>query len=371
MIYLISNQIRLDTEDIQTATVQDCLDYFSDKEIIGLDIETEGFDPYTKKMLSLQLGDYDNQFVIDTLTIDVTKLSSLLEDKSKLFLGHNLKFDLNFLLHKKIIINNVYDTYISEQIIHNGYDYIKKGLAAVVERYCNIYLDKSVRDNIYRYGLSTEVIIYGARDVQYLETIMQKQIEEATKKSVLGAIKLNNLFVPVMAYLEYCGFKLDTKLWQEKIDIDTKQIQEIENELNSYILNNNISKFIDNQLDLFSSEVKVRINWASSPQVVEFFQLIGVDTSTIDKDTGESKQSASADVLKKQIDVNPIVGKYIRYRELLKRVSTYGTNWFKFINPVTERIHTKYQQWMNTGRMSSGGKDKNTKIDYPKALGAI
>ena len=34
-------------------------------DIVGVDTETEGFDPYTKKILSLQLGNNTTQFVID------------------------------------------------------------------------------------------------------------------------------------------------------------------------------------------------------------------------------------------------------------------------------------------------------------------
>ena len=39
--------------------------------IVGLDTETEGFDVYTKKLLSVQIGDYENQVMIDCTTIDI------------------------------------------------------------------------------------------------------------------------------------------------------------------------------------------------------------------------------------------------------------------------------------------------------------
>ena len=51
-----------------------------------------------------------------------------------------------------------------------------------------------------------------------------------------------------------------------------------------------------------------------------------------------------------------MVGSYIEYSEAHKVVSTYGDNWFDYINPVTKRIHTNYTQIMNTGRLSSGQK---------------
>jgi DNA polymerase-1 len=117
MIYLISNQKRILSDYIQESTVEECLKYFKDKNIIGLDTETEGFDPFTKKLICIQLGDKDNQFVIDTSVVSVSNLQELLEDSSKTFVGHNLKFDLRFLLKERIVVKNTYDTYVSEQIL--------------------------------------------------------------------------------------------------------------------------------------------------------------------------------------------------------------------------------------------------------------
>ena len=367
MIYFISNQQIIDSKDIKQGSIEQMIEFCKDKKYLGLDLETTGFDPYINKMLSIQIGNKNTQFVIDCSYCPVSSYKEILEDPEKIFLGHNLKFDLRFLLREKIIINNVYDTYITEQILWNGYDNIRKSLDYVSERYTGEFLDKSIRGNIHKEGLTRKVIKYAADDVRVLFDIKDGQAQRISKWKLHKAIELNNLFVPVIAYLEYCGFKLDEKLWQEKIDIDVKQIRLIENELNKYIIDNNIYKFINRQLDLFNPELTANINWASPKQVTEFFQIIGVDTSTVDKETGEIKQSASADVLKKQLETHPIVGKYIRYRELLKRVSTYGSKWFKFINPATERIHTKFQQWMNTGRMSSGGKEKNSKIEWINA----
>lgn len=368
MIYFVTKQQRNDLQEgISNATLSDLRDYINSMSELGLDLETEGFDPYTQKPICWQVGDKKTQFVVEYAYYDLRTCKDLLQDESKLFLGHNLKFDLRFLLHQGIILNNVYDTYISEQILWNGYDYMRKSLDYVSDRYTGKFLDKSIRGNIHREGLTNRVIKYSAEDVEVLPKIKEKQLERAKKINVNNALDLNNKFVPVISYLEYCGFKLDTKLWQEKIDKDNKVLKEKIQELNKGIIDNNITEFVEKQLDLFDPSTKININWASPKQTSRFFQKIGIDTAILDKETGEIKDSVSADVLKKQINSHPLVEVYINYRELLKKVSTYGENWYKFINPVTGRIHTKFQQWMSTGRMSSGGKDKGTKIDYPNA----
>ena len=365
MIYLITNK-QIEYEEISTSTIEQCLEYCSKLDFIGLDLETSGFDPYTSKILCIQLGDQYNQFVIDVSSYPITLFKELFEDSSKIFIGHNLKFDIRFLYHHGIIVKNVFDTYITEQIIWNGYQNMKKSLDHVCERYTGVFLDKSIRGNIHREGLSKQVIIYAANDVAYLHQIKEGQLDRATKWDLKSAIKLNNLFVPVIAYLEYCGFKLNTTKWQDKINKDTIKLKERLDILNKYIIDNNIYKFINPQLDIWEPQ-NVTINWNSPIQVAQFFNILGIDTQIIDKESGDIKNTVNSTFLEKKVLEHPLIKIYIEYRELLKRCSTYGENWFKFINPITNRIHTKFQQWITTGRMSSGGKDKDSNIDYPNA----
>ena len=359
MIYLISDQTRcIEDKEIKTGTIEQLFEYFKNKTEIGLDLETSGFDPYTRDILSIQLGDYDNQFVLDG-TSKIQQLKPLLEDNSKLFIGHNLKFDNRFFYYHNIVINSVYDTFITEQIILNGEYDKKKALDAVAHRRLGVNLDKTIRGNIHREGLSISVIKYGADDVKYLQRIKESQLDEAELKDVTRAIELNNLFVPVIAYLEFCGTKLDTELWQKKIDNDNNRLETLKKELDDFIIDNNITKFIDPQLDLFDDARKTNINWQSPQQIVQLFSILNISTKIFDKESGEVKHSVSATQLKKKIDEHPIIETYISYREALKRVTTYGKNWFKYINPKTGRIHTNFRQWMHTGRMSSGDKDED------------
>lgn len=48
----------------------------------------------------------------------------------------------------------------------------------------------------------------------------------------------------------------------------------------------------------------------------------------------------------------------------MKTTSTYGQNFIDSINPVSGRIHTQFNQLMDTGRLSCGGKNKDAKIQY-------
>lgn len=84
-------------------------------------------------------------------------------------------------------------------------------------------------------------------------------------------------------------------------------------------------------------------------------KALGVDTTIFDRKTGELKESIDKKFLTKQIAVHPIVAKFIAYKLLQKKVSSYGEKFLRNIDPYTGRIHSSFQQIMATGRTSSSG----------------
>ena len=81
--------------------------------------------------------------------------------------------------------------------------------------------------------------------------------------------------------------------------------------------------------------------------------------------TKEKKKSVGADIIESQKDVSPIATFYLEYKACEKLIGTYGQNVLDQINPITHRIHTNFNQLgCDTGRLSSGGKDKENKIEY-------
>ena len=123
MIYFITDktQIQYYDRDLNFTNLDDCLFYLKDKKVIGLDIETSrkykkykyrediykpGLDPYFSRICMLQIGDLDNQYIIDVRFVDIAPLKSILEDKSILKVGHNLKFETKHLL--LIYLKNFY-----------------------------------------------------------------------------------------------------------------------------------------------------------------------------------------------------------------------------------------------------------------------
>ena len=113
--------------------------------MLYLDIETDGLDIYTNKIVTIQILFPSGKTVIlkDPLSLD--KVKSVLE--KSLVVGHNLKFDAKFLKHKfGITLYNVYDTMIAELVLSGGLYVGQKdvvGLKDLVARYCGTVMDKT------------------------------------------------------------------------------------------------------------------------------------------------------------------------------------------------------------------------------------
>ena len=141
MIYLVTkNQELFESDVYKIISVEESLKIMSNWDKVQFDTETEGRDPHICKLLCMQFGyKKDNiQIVVDCSSINPVLYKSILE--SKLVIGQNLKFDLQFLYNYSIIPLNVYDTMIVEQLLYLGYPSaglpggISYSLKAIAER---------------------------------------------------------------------------------------------------------------------------------------------------------------------------------------------------------------------------------------------
>jgi DNA polymerase I-like protein with 3'-5' exonuclease and polymerase domains len=269
---------------------------------------------------------------------------------------------------------------IVEQLLYLGYPagIISFSLAAIAQRRLGIDIDKSIRGQIIWRGLDTQVIIYAANDVKWLEDIMWSQVADCKKKDCLKGAKLECDFVPVISYLEWCGIKLDENKWKAKMVKDKESLINAENKLNKFVTSNpSLSKFtiINRQGNLFEgfdTEPRCTINWSSSRQVVQLAKILGFDTTVQDKKTKEDKDSVLEKHLKTQKGINDeFLDLYFAYQEYAKVVSSFGQSQLNMINPKTGRCHTIYKQLgAASGRMSCGSQQPNHALAKLKGIPA-
>lgn len=364
MIHFCSEQKRVVGSSVwKEIEVQDIISYFKNHKFIALDTETSGLDPHSCELLSIQFGDFDQQFVVEYSPNILEKLKPLLLRKDVVWVLQNAKFDLQFFYKHNIILENIFDTYLAEGVLYCGFDdvklpnYVRKSLDVLVLKYCGVLLNKSIRGTINRVGLTDKVIEYGANDVKYLIPVMTSQMVKIKEDGLWGAVKLDNKFVKVLAYIEYCGIYLNKEKWLAKMEEDSKKLSDMEFALNKWVFERFGDKYVNKQLDLFSAAKRCNLNWSSSKQIIPIFKELGVDTKVRDKKTGKMKDSIEAKHIVKQVHVSPLIQMYIDYKKAQKLVTTYGQNFLDAINPKTGRIHATFWQIMNTGRTSCGSGD--------------
>lgn len=395
MIYFVTGQRELfefPDAKYKCISVEESLKILEPLRVVGLDTETTGTEIWQGKLLTLQLGNKENQVVIDCVTTDVKQYKDYLES-DRLFIIHNAKFDLRWLYKEHIVVRNVYDTYLAEKILFLGFPpgIVSLSLQACCDRYLGIFLDKTVRGQIHA-GMTEDVIVYAANDVVHLEDIMNLQLKTITARGQKVALDIENEFVRVLAYIEYCGIKLDPVKWKAKMDKDAERLRIAEQKLNDWVVDyvmkkddpsliarnydthkkGKPAKLADNvyvvipQPSLFAefdTGPQCIINWNSSKQVIRLFEELGFDLLVKDKKTGKMKKSVESKFIELQANKSSIVPLYLEYSAAFKVVTSFGQNFLDAINPVTQRIHPTFNQMMDTGRLScgSGGKGKGGK----------
>lgn len=338
------------------STIGEVLKYCKNKKILGLDTETSGLFNHNNKMIMLQIGDKDTQFVIDVRTVDISPLKEVLENPNIIKVLQNASFDYKFFRMYSIMLVNIWDTQLAEMVLTAGPDNNEVNLGFITNKYLNIELDKSVRNQFV--GMKSKPftykqIIYGAKDVEYLLDIREKQLKEIEKYDLEPCLRLENKFVSVLADIEYNGFYLDKTMWS-KLEITNKDnLSKARKSLDDYILNNNITEFIDLQYNLFSEGFKCSINWDSPKQVIPFLKHLGINTITRDKRTGKDKDTCEEKAIGKYKKKFPFLTLYFNYKATAKEVSTYGIDFLDHINKYTGRVHSSFWQIVSTGRISS------------------
>ena len=327
------------------------MSYCKEKSILGVDTETGGLDFTDKKLLMLQIGDKDRQYVIDARDISLEPLRGIFEDKEIIKIFHNAKFDYKFI--KKwagIDVENIYDTYLAERVIYCGKQDHGYSLLNCVERYCGDTLDKATRGkfvDLRGTPFTVEQITYGAKDVVYLIDIWKAQQIKLSAYELHMVSQLENKVVKVFAEIEYEGLDIDRDKWTKMAEENVKLAREQELYLDELVLEHPLLKdryATGVQADMFTPIEQLRkttINWNSPSQMLELFLYL---IPKLDDVNGKK--------LGKHRRKHKLIDEYILYKERTKLANAYGTKFFNYTNS-DGRVHTNFSQILDTGRVSS------------------
>lgn len=353
MIHYIGNQIQLTNETsngIQTSSIEACKAYCENKGVLGVDTETEGFDFTCKKMVMFQIGDEQEQFVIDTRHVSIEPLREVLESHQIIKIFHNAKFDYKFIKRwAGIEVRNIYDTYLTERVLHCGKLNWGYSLSKCCERYVGVTLDKEERNKFV--GLQGQPfthnqITYGANDVIYLLRIWEKQHALLDEADLHKVADLENQAVVVFSEIEYEGLQVDRNRWTDLAKDNLELATNLELQLDREVIEHpKLSHYhVPVQQDMFLQAEEQRatnIKWSSPSQMLALFQNL---VPRLEDVNGKN--------LNKHKYRHPIIKSYIKYKELSKLANAYGTNFFNYVN-CDGKVHTNFSQILDTGRVSS------------------
>ncbi len=267
-----------------------------------------------------------------------------------MLVGHNLKYDYSVIkVDYGIELENLYDTMLAAQLMEYAQT-VKPAGYFTLESCVRRWVDKiaySAQGDLFAPSITKEIrksfssigdsdftsaqIYYGAYDALYTLLLSKCLRGGAEGVDLTASVNQENEFLKVLADMELNGMPADTGLFLDA----SKEAEEITSEL---------------RLNLLEHK---DINWDSPKQVNTVLKELGVDTSIVDKKTGEIKESVGKIVIAKQTAKFPLLSKYIAYKEADKKCKAYGHKFLRHWNPTSGRIHTSFMQLMVTGRTSS------------------
>ena len=302
-------------------------------EAIGLDLETTALSPRDGGIRLLQLATPDETFVVDVFEVtDLSPLQEVLEN-GPVKVGHNLKFDYQFLnALYGISVSPVFDTMLAAQILSGGNYAASYSLEAVAERLLDESLDKSEQRSDWSGELSESQLQYAARDAAVLLPLRER-LAASLEEEGLGRIsRIEFEAVATIAEMELAGVKLDVVRWGE-LEVAVRERRDRAAE--------RLESFFPPPEGVLPLEgLGPRLNLNSPKQITDAFGTLGIDLPDTKVWT----------LLK--VD-HPAAKALLEYRELQKKLGTYLETYPNFISAKTGRIHANFLQCrVPTGRLA-------------------
>ena len=322
-------------------------------ELISFDLETTSLDPleadivgisFSVSILSaayIPLGhDYDGVETQLDLSQTLAALKPILENKKRLKVGHNLKYDRAVLKNYGISLEGIaFDTMLESYIFDSTV--ARHDLKSVAKRYLDIevtefadIVSKDSKNQSFGQVRIEVATRYAAEDAEVSLRLHKKLFSDIRKTGQLDSLlaKVEVPLVPVLSDMERAGVYIDANMLSRQ----GKYLAEI----------------ITQKEDEAHKEAGQSFNLASPKQIQELL-FENLQLPVISK-TPKGQPSTSESVLS-ELAVDYVLPKLIlEHRSLSKLKSTYVDKLPTQISPITGRVHTNYHQAVTTtGRLSS------------------
>lgn len=270
---------------------------------------------------------------------EISKFESIFSSSEIKKVGYNLKDDYIALRPYGIKLDNMnFDITIAEYLIDSTSSTSYECSAIAMK-----YLTRKIKSQEDLLGKGAKAIKFEDIEVeklgQYIGEVINTVYEvKPMMEEELKQMDMDGLFyhvemplVEVLGYMEYEGIK-----------VDKEKLNELGVEFKEKI--NNLEKEI---FELSGEEFNI-----NSPKQLGVILFEKLELPVIKKT--KTGYSTNAEVLDKLKDHHPIIEKIGEYRQIVKLNSTYVEGLLDIINPISNRIHSSFNQTITTtGRISS------------------
>jgi DNA polymerase-1 len=237
--------------------------------------------------------------------------------------GHNLGFDLPFLMHLGFVPGRVRDTMLASQILHAGDRTTRHRLEDVAARVLSLELDKEYQEADWSGPLSQEMLRYAALDAELPLRIWDVLKSQADDGGLSQTIETEMKALLAVAWASLHGVAFARQAWETLATESETRHDALREQLDSTAPN--------------AGTLTGTRNWDSPDQVKEAFQSLKIPIESTD-------DNALAKV------THPLAEMLREYRSVAKRVGTYGRDWLEHV-AADGRV---YASWKQLGASSSG-----------------
>ncbi|MFN8256424.1 MAG: DNA polymerase I [Bacteroidales bacterium] len=311
------------------------------------DTETTGLDFHGSEVTGIAFSYQNNSAYYVNLPKEfdgavklVQKFKNVFENQDILKIGQNIKFDIQMLKKYNIDVKGpFFDTMLAHYLLSPEQKHNFNFLAEVYLNYKPVEIEELIgpkgKEQKNMRDVDPQLVKeYSGEDADItyqLKGIFKPELEKH------GLLKLSEEIemplVPVLAEVEYQGVSLDLQ------------------SLGDYSVHlSDLIKQVEKEIYGFAGH---EFNISSPKQLGDIlFEEMKIIPNPVKTKTGQ--YSTSEQELDKLKDKHEIINKILEFRSYQKLLSTYVDALPKLVNPVTQKVHTSYNQAVTaTGRLSS------------------
>lgn len=321
-----------------------------DSKRVSMDLETDGKDPFNKNSLGILTCSiaWSNRIVVfDWLKLKEKDYHPLpiihnhLFSGDKRVIGHNLKFDLKWLMREGLSEKKVLDTPIGDTIVMTNVwniGFPDKSLGFLYKYFTDKadYNELNFKDNsaLSYYNDDPEsLLIYNAHDADATLRLYNRLLKEIRKENLVNQVKFQFLLTALLAVMEYRGVRVDQKTLSKLEKYFRSLIGKTKKEFKR-----RSGIIIPDQLNLNSSNQLRRFLYRSYKE--KGYKNLGIKDAESSRRTKKNNYlSTSAETLNELVERYPIINLIQDYKFASKTLST-------FIKPYkgSDYIHANFNQ---------------------------